>query len=300
MKSYERKTEAGIRFTKMHGAGNDYVYVDATESQPGDPHRLARDISDRHFGVGSDGLVLILPSETADFRMRMFNSDGSEAEMCGNASRCVGKYVYETGLTDKTDLLLETKGGIRRLTLQMKEGTVESVTVDMGVPILRPADIPVESHQGDIMLNEPYKTCGKEYRITGVSMGNPHAVIFTDRITDEQVLRHGPMLESAPIFPRKSNIEFARVIDGHNIEMRVWERGAGETLACGTGACATAVAAVLNGLTERTVDIHLRGGTLRVEWDEKSGHVLMSGPAEFICRGTYFPLPDNVERATSI
>jgi diaminopimelate epimerase len=277
-----------VRFTKMHGAGNDYIYIDATGEIPQDLSGLARAISDYHFGIGSDGLVAIMKSDVADFRMRMFNADGSEAEMCGNATRCIGKYVYERKLTDKTEFTLETLAGIKILHLHVADGIVESVTVDMGVPELRPELVPVLSRNPELKLAEEEMVAGKKYVITGVSMGNPHAVIFTDAITDEQVLVEGPKLEVADIFPKKANIEFAKIIDRNNIEMRVWERGTGETFACGTGACATAVAAVLNSLTDREVTIHLRGGDLHILWDEKTGHVMMTGPATFVCDGTYY------------
>ena len=277
-----------IKFTKMHGAGNDYIYIDATKSCPDNLPELAIKMSDVHFGIGSDGLVAILPSEVADFRMRMFNSDGSEAEMCGNATRCIAKYVYERGLTDKTQITLETLGGIKILHINQKEGAVESVTVDMGEPILTPAEIPVISRNSDRKVSERETVGGREYIITAVSMGNPHAVIFTDEITDSQVLGEGPVLEVADIFPRKANIEFARVLNRGLIEMRVWERGTGETFACGTGACATAVAAALNGLTDREVEMQLRGGTLHIRWDEQTGHVFMTGPATFVCDGVFY------------
>lgn len=272
----------------MHGAGNDYIYIDATVESPHDLPDLARRMSDIHFGIGSDGLVAIMRSDVADFRMRMFNSDGSEAEMCGNASRCIGKYVYDRGLTDKTVVTLETLAGVKTLHLHVKDGEVESVTVDMGAPELRPERIPVICRNQEVMVAEKVKVDDFEYEITAVSMGNPHGVIFTDCITDAQVLQQGPRLEVAEIFPRKSNIEFARVIDRNTIEMRVWERGTGETFACGTGACATAVAAVLNQLTERDVEMRLRGGVLRIRWDEASGHVFMTGPAAFICDGQFY------------
>lgn len=275
----------------MHGAGNDYIYIDATESVPVDLPGLARAISDYHFGIGSDGLVAVMRSETADFRMRMFNSDGSEAEMCGNASRCIAKFVYEKGLTDKTEVSLETLAGIKILHLHVRDGVVESVTVDMGEPELRPELVPVKSSDPAKKIAEEETVGGVTYRITGVSMGNPHGVIFTDEITDAKVLGEGPRLEVADIFPKKANIEFARVIDRNNIEMRVWERGTGETFACGTGACATGVAGVLNGLTDRDVTIHLRGGDLHVLWDEKTGHVMMTGPATFVCDGVYYYNP---------
>lgn len=271
----------------MHGAGNDYIYIDATREVPEAPEALAQAVSDRHFGVGSDGLVLIMKSDKADFRMRMFNADGSEAEMCGNATRCIGKYVYDKGLTYKTELTLETRAGIKYLTLHVSDGEVESVTVDMGEPILTPADVPAASADPEVKISEKERICGKEYAITAVSMGNPHAVIFVDEVTDRLVLGEGSAIESAPIFPKKTNVEFARIIDRNNIEMRVWERGTGETLACGTGACATAVAAVLNGMTDRDVNLHLLGGSLHIKWDTETGHVLMTGPAAFICDGVY-------------
>ncbi len=281
-----------VSFVKMHGAGNDYVYIDATEFVPENLPLLSQQISNRHFGVGSDGLVAIMRSDVADFRMRMFNADGSEAEMCGNASRCIGKYVYERGLTDKNIVTLETLAGIKILRLEVEDGRVKKITVDMGAPILSPSDIPVESVSCTGMIREEVKVNGKNYRITAVSMGNPHAVIFCDRITDAMVLDEGPALEIASIFPNRSNIEFARIIDRNNIEMRVWERGSGETLACGTGACATAVAAVLNGLTERKVTVHLVGGDLEIFWDESSDHVFLSGGATFIADGVFY-VPDN-------
>lgn len=277
-----------IKFTKMHGAGNDYIYLDATRDTPLDFPELSRRMSDVHFGIGSDGLVAIVGSEVADFRMRMFNPDGSEAEMCGNASRCVGKYVYERGLTDKTVVTLETLAGIKVLHLHVSNGTVESVTVDMGAPVTVPAEVPVVSSNPSLMVAEEVEVSGKTFAITAVSMGNPHGVIFVDEITDGLVLGHGPELETASIFPRKANIEFAKVIDRHTIEMRVWERGTGETFACGTGACATAVAAVLNGLADREVEMRLRGGTLLINWDAESGHVLMTGPAVFVCDGSFY------------
>lgn len=272
----------------MHGAGNDYIYIDATKSIPDNLSQLAVNMSDVHFGIGSDGLVAIMLSDIADFRMRMFNSDGSEAEMCGNASRCVAKYVYERGLTQKTEVTLETLAGIKVLHIQAKDGVVESVTVDMGEPQLRPDLIPVISNDVEKKISETYTFQDKSYDITGVSMGNPHGVIFVDEIKDEHVLIDGPVLEVAEIFPKKANIEFARIVDRHTIEMRVWERGTGETFACGTGACATAVAAVINGLTDRNVELRLRGGVLHINWDEISGHVFMTGPAAFICDGVFY------------
>lgn len=277
-----------IAFSKMHGAGNDYIYIDATKQIPSDLSDLARKMSDVHFGIGSDGLVAILNSDVADFRMRMFNSDGSEAEMCGNATRCIAKYVYEKGLTDKTTITLETLAGVKILYLSVSNGVVDSVTVDMGAPQLKPELVPVSSANTEVKIAEIETIGNKTYKITGVSMGNPHAVIFVDDITDEMVLEEGPVLEVAEIFPRKANIEFAKVIDRNKIEMRVWERGTGETFACGTGACATAVAGVLNGLTDRKVELKLKGGSLFINWDEETGHVLMTGPAAFICDGVFY------------
>lgn len=272
----------------MHGAGNDYIYIDATHNPPYDFSDLAVKMSDVHFGIGSDGLVAIMKSDKADFRMRMFNSDGSEAEMCGNATRCIGKYVYDRGLTDKTEVTLETLGGIKVLHLHISDGVVGSVTVDMGEPVLTPALVPVASRNPEAKIAEEERVGERTYIITAVSMGNPHAVIFTDVITDAMVLGEGPLLEVADIFPRKANIEFARIIDRGAIEMRVWERGTGETFACGTGACATAVAAVLNGLADREVDLRLRGGTLHIRWDEATDHVFMTGPATFVCDGMFY------------
>lgn len=277
-----------ILFSKMHGAGNDYIYIDATKEIPSNLSELAVKMSDVHFGIGSDGLVAIMLSDVADFRMRMFNSDGSEAEMCGNATRCIAKYVYEKGLTQKKVVTLETLAGIKILHLDVEDGVVVSVTVDMGAPELRPALIPVSSSDPEKKISEIETVGDISYPITCVSMGNPHGVIFVDEITDRQILREGPCLEVADIFPRKANIEFARVIDRNTVEMRVWERGTGETFACGTGACATAVAAVLNGLTDRRVEMRLRGGTLFINWDEASGHVLMTGPATFVCDGVFY------------
>lgn len=270
------ETGRKVLFTKMHGAGNDYIYINAMQEVPEDLPYLSSLISDRHFGVGSDGLVAILPSEVADFRMRMFNADGSEAEMCGNASRCIGKYVFEKGLTDKREITLETKAGIKVLKLHIEGSAVDSVTVDMGAPLIKEGRTFFTTHDGiDFELKE-------------ISMGNPHAVVFTSDLTDANVLGNGPALECASIFPNKSNIEFAEVINRNRIRMRVWERGSGETLACGTGACATTVAAVCCGLADRKVEMNLKGGTLNVNWDAETNHVLLTGPAEFVCEGIYY------------
>lgn len=272
----------------MEGAGNDYIYIDCLQEVPADLPELARQISNRHFGVGSDGLVVILPGSEGDFRMRMFNSDGSEGKMCGNASRCIAKYVYERGLTEKTEILLETLSGLKRLLLNIDSGEVRDVTVDMGIPELTPALIPVKSRNSDEMVLSEETVGGVTFRITAVSMGNPHAVIFSDILNDHLVLGYGPMLEVSPIFPERANIEFVNVIDRETIEMRVWERGSGETLACGTGACASVVACILCGKTGRNVTVKLRGGELKVFWNEKDNHVYLTGGAEFICDGTYY------------
>lgn len=282
------KSKDKVKFTKMHGAGNDYIYINGLDAVPDDLSLLARRISDRHFGVGSDGLVVIMDSSVADFKMRMFNADGSEAEMCGNASRCIGKYVYDRGITDKTEILLETLAGIKKLALEVREGEVVSVKVDMGEPVLVPEMIPVKSSSKDAKVSEKEIIGGKEFAVTAVSMGNPHAVIFCDALTDALVLGAGPVLEHADIFPNRSNIEFVRTFDRSDIEMRVWERGSGETLACGTGACAAVVAAVLNGLTDRCVNVRLPGGNLEVTWDEDSNHVFLKGGAEIVADGVYY------------
>lgn len=269
----------------MQGAGNDYVYIDATVQDVAHPERLAVEMSDRHFGVGSDGLVLILPSDKADFRMRMFNADGSEAQMCGNASRCVGKYVYEHGLTTQKTLLLETASGIKVLDLHVSDGKVSRVSVDMGVPVLEPAAIPVNL-PGERVVDMPITVAGEEYRMTCVSMGNPHAVLFVPSLDAVDVHGLGPLAEHHALFPERCNIEFAEVVSPTEIRMRVWERGAGETLACGTGACATLVAAVLNGLTQRRAKLRLLGGDLDIAWHEDD-RVCMTGGAETVFDGVW-------------
>ncbi|NLY44135.1 MAG: diaminopimelate epimerase [Clostridiaceae bacterium] len=273
-----------MKFTKMHGIGNDYVYVNGFEETVEDPSKVAIKISDRHFGVGSDGLVLILPSETADFKMRMFNSDGSEAEMCGNAIRCVGKYVYDNGLTDKNVISVETLAGVKILNMEISEGKVKNVRVDMGEPILNPADIPV-TYPGERFINQEVTVDGNVYRVTCVSMGNPHAIVYMDDIDSLKIEDIGPKFEHHPIFPKRTNTEFVEVIDRNTLKMRVWERGAGETLACGTGACAVLVASVLNGLSSRKAVVKLLGGDLLIEWNEKDNHVYMTGPAEKVFDG---------------
>lgn len=273
-----------LRFTKMQGAGNDYIYINGFEQTIDNPSETAIELSNRNFGIGSDGLVLILPSKTCDFRMQMFNSDGSEAEMCGNASRCVGKYVFDHELTTKKEITLETKAGVKLITLLDGNAKKRKVRVDMGEPILNPELIPVKITQNPT-LKYPLKIEDKTWEINCVSMGNPHAVIFTNNIKNLDLPTIGPKFESNPIFPRKTNTEFVEVIDKNTLNMRVWERGAGETLACGTGACAVAVAAVLNGLTERKVNINLLGGQLEIEWNENNNHVYMTGEAVTVFDG---------------
>lgn len=267
-----------MKFTKMQGLGNDYIYVDCTNKSIDNPSEVAKKVSDRHFGIGSDGLVLILPSDKADFRMRMFNSDGSEAEMCGNAIRCVGKYVFDNGLTDKLNIKIETLAGIKVLDLKIENEKVVVVRVDMGEPILTPKEIPVEGDK-DLFISEPIEIDGQIYKVTAVSMGNPHAISYVEDVEKFPLNQVGPKMETNMLFPRKVNAEFVQVIDKTTLKMRVWERGAGETLACGTGACATLVASVLNGVAERAATIKLLGGDLFIEWSENDNHVYMTGPA---------------------
>jgi len=275
-----------MRFTKMQGIGNDYIYIDCFREKVEDPARLSREMSDRHFGVGADGIVLICPSEKADFRMRMFNADGSESEMCGNATRCIAKYVLERGLTRKHTVTLETGAGIKILEMRIEGGEVQSVRVDMGAPAFRPEEIPVLL-QGDRIVDHAVSFAGLPLRMTCVSMGNPHAVFFVEDAEHFDVTGIGPKIEADPLFPRKTNAEFATVLDRGHIRMRVWERGSGETMACGTGACATLAAAVLCGLTDREAELRLNGGNLRIIWDEKTGHILQEGPAVFVFDGEW-------------
>lgn len=286
MTSSAKKATEVIRFTKMHGIGNDYIYINCMESTPDRLPELAIEMSDRHFGVGGDGIVLICPSEVADFKMRMFNNDGSEARMCGNASRCIARYVHDHGLTDQRRISLETLSGIKVLSLNMNsDGEVESVTVDMGEPEFTPGLIPVVT-ASERMVEEDVETSCGDVKVTAVSMGNPHGVIFVDRIEDVDFDTLGPELESHDIWPDRANIEFLEVISRSEARMRVWERGTGETLACGTGACASAVAAILTGRCDRKVTIHLRGGNLEIEWGE-DGHVMMTGGATEVFDGIY-------------
>ncbi len=275
-----------MKFTKMHGIGNDYIYVNCFEEEVRNPEKISIYVSDRHKGIGSDGLVLIMPSNKADFRMRIFNADGSEAMMCGNATRCIGKYVYEKGLTDKTEVTLETNSGIKKLKLFINCGKVESVTVDMGKAILVPKDIPVLSDK-ERFVSVPVDVDGKEYKITCVSMGNPHAIVYVDDVDCLDLEKIGPSFENHKLFPDRINTEFIKVIDSSTLQMRVWERGSGETFACGTGACASVVASVLNGFCSRDqeVTVNLRGGTLKITY-KSDGTVIMKGPAAFICDGT--------------
>lgn len=273
-----------VKFTKMHGLGNDYVYMDAIHQTIENESSLARFISDRHFGIGSDGLILICQSEVADFKMKMFNSDGSQAEMCGNGIRCVGKFVWDKGLTNKTTVTIETLAGIKTLILNVEEGEVKSIKVDMGEPILEPQKIPVMAIQEPVQ-NLTVKALDKEFTMTCVSMGNPHAITIVEDTKSFEVEKYGKILEIAPVFPNKTNVEFIEIVSKEHIKMRVWERGAGETLACGTGACATLVACYLNRLTNRVAKIELLGGNLDIEWNEKDNHVYMTGPAVTVFEG---------------
>lgn len=274
-----------MKFTKMHGIGNDYIYVNCFEEKVDNPEKVSIYVSDRRKGIGSDGLVMIMPSDKADFRMRIFNADGSEAMMCGNATRCIGKYVYDKGLTHKTEITLETNSGIKYLTLFPENGKVEFVEVDMDKAILAPKDIPVNSDK-ESFISEPVEVDGKEYKITCVSMGNPHAIVYMDDIKDLELEKIGPSFENHKLFPDRINTEFIEVIDSHTLNMRVWERGSGETFACGTGACASVVASVLNGYCnhDEEVTVHLRGGDLKITWNS-DGTVIMKGPAALICDG---------------
>lgn len=275
-----------MKFTKMHGCGNDYVYINGFENSIDNPSELATKMSDRHFGVGGDGIVLILPTEKADFRMRMFNADGSEAEMCGNAIRCVGKYVYDNEMTQEEKITIDTLAGIKTLDLTVENGKVTYAKVDMGEPILKACDIPVVSDKYPV-IGERIDVQGKTYEFTCVSMGNPHAITYVDDTDNYPIEEIGKIVEIDDKFPKKVNVEFAQVIDRKTIKMRVWERGTGETLACGTGACATLVASVLNDLVDRKAVIKLIGGDLSIEWDEESNHIFMSGPATTVFEGEW-------------
>jgi diaminopimelate epimerase len=280
-----------IRFTKMHGLGNDFILINCLEcklreSAEGGLPELARKICDRHFGVGSDGLILALPSKAASFRMRIFNSDGSEAEMCGNGLRCFASFVRDEGLTSERELLVETLAGIKKADLTVKGGKVESVRVDMGAPLLDRKDIPMKG-SGSRAIGEKIRLMGERIEATCLSMGNPHCVVFVDKVDTFPVEKMGPALENHNLFPRRTNAEFVQVISQSELRMRVWERGAGETLACGTGASAAVVAASLTGRTGRRVVVHLPGGDLKIEWNASDDHVYMTGPVETVFRGEW-------------
>ena len=275
-----------MKFTKMQGLGNDYVYVNCFQEKIENPSELSIKVSDRHFGIGADGLILIKPSDVADFEMEMYNADGSQGAMCGNGIRCVAKYVYDYGLTDKTSITVNTKSGIKYLDLTIENGKAVQIRVNMGAPILEASRIPVISSK-EMVINEPVLVDGKEYHITAVSMGNPHAVTYIDDVKGLEIEKIGPKFENHEIFPDRVNTEFVKVLDSHTVEMRVWERGSGETLACGTGACAVAVASILNGLTEEEVTVKLLGGDLKIRWDRKENLVYMTGPAEVVFDGEF-------------
>ncbi len=273
-----------MKFTKMHGIGNDYVYVNCFKETVEHPSEAAIKVSDRHFGIGSDGLILIKPSEVADGKMEMYNADGSQGAMCGNGIRCVAKYMYDYGITDKTSISVETKSGIKYLDLTIKDGKVDTVKVNMGTPILKAVDIPVRSEKEQV-IDEPVMVDGKEWKITCVSMGNPHAITYIDDVKNLEIEKIGPKFENHEIFPDRVNTEFVHVIDRNTVEMRVWERGSGETLACGTGACAVAVSSILNGLTEEEVTVKLLGGDLKIFWDRTENKVYMTGSATTVFDG---------------
>lgn len=288
-----------IPFTKMHGIGNDYVYVDALHGEcPGYLKEkllpdLARKISDRHFGIGSDGLILILPSVSGDFKMRIFNADGSEAKMCGNGIRCVGKYVHDLGFTDKTTVDIETNSGIKHLELQLDDKRrTKSVRVDMGAPAFKRGEIPAYGDPDTKMEDQELESQGEKFKISGVSMGNPHGVTYVEDVNILDLPTIGPALENNDIWPDRANIEFVKVVDPFTISVRVWERGSGETMACGTGACAAAVISFLKGLTCQDLKVKLRGGNLNISYNPAKNKVFMTGPAEIICRGEYFYSPD--------
>lgn len=276
-----------IKFTKMHGLGNDYVYIDTINQKIDNESELAKFVSNRHFGIGSDGLILICKSDIADFKMRMFNQDGSEAEMCGNGIRCLGKFVYDKGLTNKKEITVETLAGIKKLAFNIIDNKVDTVKVDMGEPILEPKYIPVLSKENPV-LNLELSAVDRKFVFTCVSMGNPHAITAVEDVSKFDVEKYGPILENNKAFPKKSNIEFIEIIDKSNIKMRVWERGSGETMACGTGACATVVSCVLNGLTNREVTVELLGGKLNIKWDKITNHVYMTGSAVTVFDGELY------------
>lgn len=282
----------------MQGIGNDYIYIDCLHSCPDELPSLSREMSDRHFGIGSDGIILILPSETADFKMRIFNADGSEASMCGNGARCVAKYVHDKHLTDKLDITLETLSGVKHLFLKVNsDNEVTSVTVNMGAPSFSPVDIPAASSLNEL-IKYPIVTENPllpEIKLTAVSIGNPHAVVFLDEIDEIDLTAIGPFIENHPLFPARTNVEFVKVNSPNDITMRVWERGSGITMACGTGACASVAAAIANGLTDDEVTVHLDGGDLFIRMNRIDGHIYMTGNAETVFEGVYYKT-DSVKR----
>lgn len=275
-----------MKFTKMHGCGNDYIYINGAEEKIAQEKKpeLVRRLSDRHFGIGGDGVIFINPSEEADFEMEMYNADGSRAEMCGNGIRCVGKYVYDNGLTDRITLSVISAGKTKYLDLSVEDGKVKSVTVNMGEPEFTPSEIPVISDQA-IVLDEPITVNGQEYRMTCVSMGNPHAVVFMDDVSGLEIEKVGPYFENHERFPKRINTEFVKIIDRNHVEMRVWERGTGETLACGTGCCATVAACIVNGRTNHKVAVRVLGGEIVIDWVKKENCIYMTGPAETVFEG---------------
>ena len=275
-----------MKFTKMQGCGNDYVYINLFEENIEDAPSLSVKVSDRHFGIGSDGLITIGPSDVADFRMRIYNADGSEAEMCGNGIRCVAKYVYDHKLTDKTEISVESGAGIKYLTLFVENGKVAQVRVDMGEPILDPKEIPVIA-DGDRVVDQPISVGGREWRMTCVSMGNPHAVVFVEDVASFEIEKYGPDFERHSRFPKRTNTEFVQLISREEIAMRVWERGSNETWACGTGTCACVMACILNKYTDNRVLVHLRGGDLTIEYDPDTNHIFMTGPATEVFQGEW-------------
>lgn len=275
-----------MKFTKMHGCGNDYIYIDGAKEKIAQEAKadFVRRVSDRHFGVGGDGVIFINPSDEADFEMEMYNADGSRAEMCGNGIRCVAKFVYDKGLIDKTDISVISCGRIKYLQLFLKDGRVDTVRVNMGAPELKAELVPVVC-ESERVVDEPISVQGQDYKMTCVSMGNPHAVVFMDGVRELDIEKIGPFFENHERFPRRTNTEFVEVIDRQTVLMRVWERGTGETLACGTGACATVVACILNGLTDETVTVKLLGGELSITWDREADLVYMTGPAVTVFEG---------------
>lgn len=275
-----------MKFTKMQGCGNDYVYINGFTEKIGDKPAFVRAVSDRHFGVGGDGAIFINPSEEADFEMEMYNADGTRAEMCGNGIRCVAKYVYDKGLTDKKQISIASFGNVKYVDLYVEDGLVRSVKVNMGAPVLEAKKVPVKSVM-ERSVDEPITVKGKEYRMTCVSMGNPHAVVFMENIAKLDIASIGPLFENHEVFPNRTNTEFVEVVDRTHVNMRVWERGTGETLACGTGCCATVAACVLNGLTEDEVTVRVLGGEIDIRWDRNKNLIYMTGPAETVFEGEF-------------